>query len=288
VLSAPRDLDTGDLRAALTAGWGIAPATIDYRGVGFGSHHWAVTDADGSRWFVTADRATGHLEPALRTAIALRGAGLEFVVAPIPTSGGTATHAAGKGYLLAVYPHVDGEAGHFGPHPAADRPAMHAMLARLHATPAPTAEPFDLDLPERDDLRRARETIGDGPYGRRANALLVEKGRLIDDLLDEYDGLSETLPPAGEWVVTHGEPHPGNVIRTPDGLKLVDWDTVRLAPRERDLWLVDDLPAYAFFRLRWRLSDIASFAHDLSLPHAETEDTSASFRYLRAALAAGA
>jgi hypothetical protein len=74
MLSAPRDLHTGDLRAALTAGWGITPATIDYRAAGFGSHHWAVTDADGTRWFGTADRTTGHLEPALRTAIALRGA----------------------------------------------------------------------------------------------------------------------------------------------------------------------------------------------------------------------
>jgi hypothetical protein len=68
------------------------------------------------------------------------------------------------------------------------------------------------------------------------------------------------------------------------GLRLVDWDTTRLAPAERDLWLVEDRPddpAYAFFRLRWRLADIASFAAELSAPHADTEDTSAIFGYLR-------
>jgi thiamine kinase-like enzyme len=51
------------------------------------------------------------------------------------------------------------------------------------------------------------------------------------------------------WVVTHGEPHPANVIRTPGGLKLIDWDTVQLAPAERDLWMVagpsgDDFDRY--------------------------------------------
>jgi hypothetical protein len=86
-------------------------------------------------------------------------------------------------------------------------------------------------------------------------------------------------------VVTHGEPHPGNFVRTREGLRLVDWETARLAPVGRDLWLVDDRPAYGFFKLRWRLADIASFAAELSAPHADTEDTSAIFGYLRECLA---
>jgi spectinomycin phosphotransferase len=287
MLTAPSDLGTDDIRIALGDGWGITAATIAYAAVGFGSHHWAVTAADGRRWFVTADRASDHLEPALRTAIALRGAGLEFVVAPVPAAGGAATHPVGAGYLLAVYPHLEGEAGAFGPHRAADKPAVREMLARLHATPVAGVELLDLDLPGRDDLRRARRTVGDGPYGRRTYALLAAKSALIDGLLGEYDRLRATLEPPAEWVVTHGEPHPGNVMRTAQGLKLVDWDTVRLGPGARDLWLVDDLPAYAFFRLRWRLSDIASYAGDLSVAPAETEDTAASFGYLRDGLTEG-
>jgi spectinomycin phosphotransferase len=285
MLSPPADLSTDDIRVALRAGWGTEAVTIAYRAVGFGSHHWAVTDAGGTRWFVTADRATAHLEPALRTAIALRDAGLEFVVAPERTGGGNATQPAGQGYLLSVYPHVDAEAGHFGRHRTADKPDVYAMLARLHATPAPTAEPLDLGLPGRDGLQKARREVGDGPYGRSSNALLHDRGELIDELLEQYDRLRETLPSRDQWVVTHGEPHPGNVMRAADGLRLVDWDTVRLAPKARDLWHVDDRPAYAFFRLRWRLSDIAGYAHDLSVPHPDTADTSAMFGYLRECLA---
>lgn len=40
------------------------------------------------------------------------------------------------------------------------------------------------------------------------------------------------------WVVTHGEPHPGNVIRTSHGLRIIDWTTVQMAPPERDLWML--------------------------------------------------
>src|SRR5437762_1010282 len=39
-------------------------------------------------------------------------------------------------------------------------------------------------------------------------------------------------------VVTHSEPHPGNVIRTRAGLTVIDWDTVALVPRERDVCIL--------------------------------------------------
>jgi spectinomycin phosphotransferase len=282
MLTAPADLSTGDIRAALATGWGVHADTITYRAAGFGSHHWTVDD---NRWFATADVADKHLEPALQTAISLRAAGLEFVAAPVPTIHGTATHEAGARYLLSLYPYLDGKSGDFGEHRPADKPAILAMLARLHGTAAPAAEPLDLDLPARDGLQRARETTGDGPYGVRSKALLTAEGDLIDALLADYDRLRATaLPPPDRWVVTHGEPHPGNIMRTPDGLRLVDWDTVRRAPAARDLWMVDDRPEYAFFNLRWRLTDLALAATELSGPHTDTEDTSTNFDILRECL----
>jgi spectinomycin phosphotransferase len=283
MLSAPADLTRADVRAGLASGWGIEGVDVRHRPVGFGSHHWAVTDDAGRRWFVTADTAGPWLEPALRTAAELSAAGLEFVVAPVMSAAGTATHPVGRRYLLSVYPHVDGESGDFERHRPEDVAPLKALLARLHATAAKSVETLDLDLPRLDELVTARVTTGDGPYGERARALLTAKSATIDQLLADYDRLRVRLPRLDEWVVTHGEPHPGNILRTAVGLKLVDWDTTRLAPPERDLWLVDERPAepaYAFFRLRWRLSEIASFAAELSVPHAETGDTSAIFRYL--------
>jgi spectinomycin phosphotransferase len=98
-------------------------------------------------------------------------------------------------------------------------------------------------------------------------------------------------------VVTHGEPHPGNLLRLPGGYLLVDWDTVGLAVPERDLWLVatesadlaryaaatgrtPDPAALAFYRLRWYLDDVAAFAGQFRSPHGRTADTRQSWEGL--------
>jgi aminoglycoside phosphotransferase (APT) family kinase protein len=82
-------------------------------------------------------------------------------------------------------------------------------------------------------------------------------------------------------VLTHGEPHPGNTMRTADGWRLIDWDTALVAPPERDLWhLGGDLSAYTsatgvevrpelleMFRLRWDIADIAVGVDRFRRPH---------------------
>jgi spectinomycin phosphotransferase len=92
-------------------------------------------------------------------------------------------------------------------------------------------------------------------------------------------------------VITHGEPHPGNILRAAGGLYLIDWDTVGLALPERDLWVVagDDARAagrYAeltgrrvssaalhLYRMRWSLDDISLAVRDFRGPHEQNEDT---------------
>ena len=39
-------------------------------------------------------------------------------------------------------------------------------------------------------------------------------------------------------VITHGEPHPANLMLAAGRLALIDWDTVALAPPERDVSLI--------------------------------------------------
>jgi spectinomycin phosphotransferase len=54
-----------------------------------------------------------------------------------------------------------------------------------------------------------------------------------------YDQLAQRAAsgPRSDWVITHGEPCGPNLLQSADGsLHLVDWDTVLLAPRERDIW----------------------------------------------------
>ncbi|GAA1841383.1 phosphotransferase [Asanoa iriomotensis] len=305
----PAGLPDQDVIAGLRAGWGIQVREAGYLPLGAGSYHWSVVADDGQRWFVTIDdhgADADALDRALTTALTLHDkAGLDFVVAPVETRGGRATWRLSPRYTASVFPLLDGVGGAFGPHRPQDRGAVVAMLATLHrATPAvdTVAARADLDLPDRDELTRTLADLDvewhSGPFAEPARALLKDSADRIEGWLADHDRLvAEVRTSTRPWVVTHGEPHPGNVVRTNSGLRLVDWDTARLAPPERDLWLVtsdaDLLARYTeatgltvsptamdMFRLRWKLADIAAFVGDLRRPHGAGEDPAAALHYL--------
>jgi hypothetical protein len=61
MLTRPGRLSDAALAQALDAGWAITPAMMQYRPVGYGSHHWQVTAGRDLRWFVTVDDLTARL-----------------------------------------------------------------------------------------------------------------------------------------------------------------------------------------------------------------------------------
>jgi hypothetical protein len=324
VRSPPEDFQTGALLSSLAEGWGFEAQTIDYAAVGGGSYHWVVTNAPGARLFVTVDdldqkpwlgdsrdRVFGGLRRSLGSAVVLRDAGLRFVVAPILTAGREAVRRIGQRYAIALYPFIDGQSGVFGRYDGAERSAILAMLAELHAaTPvvASLAATIDLEIPGRRRLEAALhdvdQTWSGGPYSEGARQLLAPRASHVTELVALTDRLSAELGKSrNRWVVTHGEPHAANVMRTPNGHVLIDWDTVALAPPERDLWMfaTDDDPRVAvysaatghqpdeaaldYFRLRWDLADIAAFTDLLRSPHGHNEDTARALSNLRYYLA---
>jgi spectinomycin phosphotransferase len=184
------------------------------------------------------------------------------------------------------------------------------LVGRLHAA----GELVPSDLPLQDDYAiysRARLTealtiLGTpwtgGPFAERARALLAARAEDVERRLRDYDARVERVRARSDSsVVTHGETHRGNFLVGADGrLHLVDWDTTRIAQRERDLWLVldDELTGWdeytavvgdvkldveglALARERWDLSDIALFVDVLRRPHGDDEDTAKTFEGLR-------
>ena len=86
-------------------------------------------------------------------------------------------------------------------------------------------------------------------------------------------------------MATHGEPGLHNQLVTPQGRRLVDWESLRVAPRERDLtdlarsgvrWRWDEAepdPAMLeLFDLHWRLTEIGEYAARFQAPHTGGED----------------
>ncbi|WP_181727472.1 phosphotransferase [Streptomyces sp. PT12] len=308
----PDDVGDGELAAAVRESWGWSPAAVRHVPVGFGDHHWVAEGATGERRFVTVtdlgrrgeQAAAGEfagLRAALGTAVALAGdGGLDCVVAPLPTARGEAVLRWGERYALSVFPFVDGVAGDFGDAvPTDERGALARLLAGLHrATPAvPDAPAHDVALAARDVVEAALDELGapwsGGPYAEPARELLASYGAgVLRDVLAWFDALAGRVGGDGTaLVITHGEPHPGNVLRAGGRRRLVDWDTVGLAPPERDLWLATAgdpaaLEAYAaasgrepsaealsLYRLRWDLDDLAEFLGEFRGPHRRTPDT---------------
>jgi Phosphotransferase enzyme family len=316
VRALPEEFEPSVLTASLADDWGFDVESADYAAVGGGSYHWVVTDAAGTRGFVTVDdldrkpwlgatreSAFAGLRCAFDVAVALRDQGLDFVIAPIATRTGETVVRIGSRYSVALFPFVCGTAGRFGAYGVAERAAITTMLARLHReTPAVDAASrrIDLAVPGRRQLEAALhaldETWSGGPYAERARQALVRDRAGILERLALVDRLgAEVAERSRTWVVTHGEPHAGNVLRTHHGHVLIDWDTVAIAPPERDLWMLtgdggDELTAYTdatgheldvvaveLFSLTWALADTAAFVDVLRSPHRADADTAKAY-----------
>jgi spectinomycin phosphotransferase len=327
----PDGVGEDELGLALAEGWRIDAAAMHYAAVGAGSYHWVVRDGAGRRWFVTVDdldakawlgdtrpAVMAGLRSAMNTALALRReAGLEFVAAPIPADDGATVRPVGPGHAVAVFPFLSGTPGRWGEVlPAAERTVLVDMLAGLHQATlhratlhratlsgVPTAA---IGLAKREDLDAALRDVGrpwrTGPFAESARALLAGRADQIRSLLRIFDRLADEVRPS-EFVITHGEPHPGNVMRVGARRMLIDWDTVGLGPPERDLWMVAsetgeearryaDLTGHAvdparlgMYRLRWALDDTSYFVNTLRTEHRHTADTEHAWLALKKTLA---
>jgi spectinomycin phosphotransferase len=319
VKAPPEEFEADVLIGALADGWGFDAETSDYAAVGAGSYHWVVRDGEGTRAFVTVDdldqkawlgdtrdSAFDGLRRAFDTAAALRDAGLAFVVAPIRTGGGESVRRLGSRHTVALFPFVDGSAGRWGHAEAGERADVASMLVELHrATPSvgSAARSVGLDLPGRahveSALRDADRPWSGGPLSEPARHAFARRASEVAELLALADRLAAQVGSRGsEWVVTHGEPHVANVMLTREGRVLVDWDTVALAPPERDLWMLvndseDETAAYVqatghdldrgavdFYRLTWDLKDLAEYLNVLRSPHRRTEDSERAYEGL--------
>jgi spectinomycin phosphotransferase len=311
VKAPPTDIKESDIVEALAGQWGVAATELDYLAVGFGDHHWIATEADGRRWFITVAELGGgwrgaapeqgwkDLRAAMETVTALRDTGLEFALAPTPARDGRALVRLGDDRATIVFPYLEGMVGTFSQSmPQRERLGVIEMLARLHRA---TTEVRDL-APVRDlvpaslrDLRKALSDLGrpwaGGPYSEPTREFLAGRVADIEAALARFGDLAKEAKASGPAVITHGEPHPANILRSASRLVLIDWDTVGLALPERDLCHVAGAGSAEFelyssltgravsdialtaYRLRWQLDDLGLNAAELRGPHTDDANT---------------
>ncbi|MEQ3550153.1 aminoglycoside phosphotransferase family protein [Pseudonocardia nematodicida] len=319
----PAGFTDDDLRAGLRRHHGIEASALRYRAVGFGDYHWEATGTDGRQWFVkvsdladkpqcgdTPATALAGYRAALRTATELRDAGgLEFVVAPRPSLDGEPVADLDGRWALTVFDRIDAATFDFYTElPATDRDDVLTLLARLHEAPPPASTPsHSPEVGDRKEIEDALAELGTpwtaGRFSEPAREALTTYVAAVRARLAEADELIGRVHAAGRpRVVTHGEPHPGNLLRRDDGFALVDWDTVGLGVPERDLAVVGSDPdvvegyagltgvvpdpaALRLYRLRWRLTDLGEFLLWFRGPHADDGDSVTAWDGLRQTLA---
>jgi spectinomycin phosphotransferase len=315
----PADLSDVEVLAGCEA-WGLAIADLEHFPHGFGSHHWLARTDDGRKFFVTVDdldtkpwlggdrkSVFAMLVCCYGTARAVGDHGLSFVVAPLLSTTGEVVVRLSDRYTLAIFPFVDGEpGGEWGePSGRADVADLVHALADLHGTSlatCPNAPQEDLDIAGRSALEGLLDTPGtaweDGPFSHAAWITVSESRDLLRRSFARIDEMEVTLRAQrghrAVSVLTHGEPHPGNIIVATDGrLHFVDWDTVAVASPERDLWMLAgesgessdwlalytsltgvelSMTAIAFYRVAWVLKDVTAFVDVLRAPHADDLD----------------
>jgi spectinomycin phosphotransferase len=307
----PAAIDDDLLTATLAQAWSIDPRALEYVPKGVGSYHWRAVSAGAETYFVTVDdldtkpwigqerdSTFDGLCAAYATAWTLNhDDGLALVVPPINADDGSPAVRLGDQYSVSVFPFVDGEPWSWGQPVAREQRALVVReLAQLHKTEHGRHTGIRRrarGLPERDALTHALDSLDHpwtgGAYSERARFELTESAARVLERLARFDDLAALLDrTAPATVVTHGEPHPGNLIQTPSGLRMIDWDTVALAEPERDLWMLGHKPdgsdeyseatghaidpdAIEFYRLGWTLSDIASFTAMFRSDHPRTK-----------------
>jgi spectinomycin phosphotransferase/16S rRNA (guanine(1405)-N(7))-methyltransferase len=277
VFTQPDDLPEQEIRRALSQWWDFSTTEIRYEAVGFGSHHWIAFDRDGDGRFVTIDDVEGNRSSASESA--------DDVFDRL--------HSA----LAAAFAlRHDGGA----------RDGALDLVVRLHGATAVAAGHADRDigpLRQRDNITDALRSLDQpwltGPWGEPCRHLLGDHASGVERLVAHYDALAcAVLANEERMVITHGEPHAGNVMVSDGKYLLVDWDTALIAPPERDLWELDPgdgsvVDAYAahtgndidpnaliFYKLWFDLDEIGSYVALFRAEHDDTADTRESWTNL--------
>jgi len=281
MLERPPDVGDDEILEVVRRHWEPAADAVEHLPVGWGAHHWRVDVAGEPTLFATLDPdLPRHTQDSLEAAYASTAAlGLDFVWPSLPGVGGGFTVPVGArtasvtGWLEGRKPDES----------AADLPEM---LAALHAAAPPAAAnawSSEIDPALGDRLRDLLQRPWSGPLGPAARDLVVDHLAQVGGWAREHARLRDLADP-GTYVVTHGEPGVHNQWLARGRTWLLDWESLLLAPRERDLATlvkegrdVDQVPAHdpemvRLFDLEWRLSEIWSFATWLQGPHVGDAD----------------
>ena len=226
------------LREFIEKSYGLRGCGLGASERGWYGEAWIVSCADG-KYFAKVIADTGHIARYRRSFAVIghmRANGIDFISEPVPALNG--------GYCLDFEDGVIGlfrfvEGVHTEEYPLED---LMALLARTYSVP--TEGP---DVP-REDF--GLEMLAEAERSVRMLIAAQESSPLAKGAVEAIRGCEAVFRHCGErllaaaevcrrdlsgFVLTSGDVG-GNVIINDGRMTIIDWDDMRIAPPERDLW----------------------------------------------------
>lgn len=159
-----------------------------------------------------------------------------------------------KELVLTLFDYIEGVHPTYLPNQLlADK--MASILFQLHQIPIESfssfeREHFDISYAlGMNDWINHKVKIIDSIHSKEMLSLLEKhKEQLLNKLIQLQGWKKHFSQQKIPFVITHGDPHHYNVLQTPLDVWLVDWDGIKIAPRERDLWHYEQAPMIQFYQ----------------------------------------
>ncbi|GLZ77026.1 hypothetical protein Afil01_18330 [Actinorhabdospora filicis] len=208
---------------------------------------WRAVAPDGRVYAVK--RSAAGVAHGLHAVAHLSAHHVPGVPATVPTLDGRACLVLDGGEL-SVTEWITGEGG-WGQVLGERWRAYGELMAAVHAVSALGGLPVEDWRPIATGPTRVMDERMSGLGDEIAVVWRANSARILA-AADRTEKLAATLDRDVPYVLTHGDPHLGNVIQDERGVWLIDWDGAAMAPAERDL---------SFFHYGW-IADPAMTAAD--------------------------
>lgn len=243
------DLADDRIVACLQADFGLPVDSVTFLALGadVDTAVYRADAADGSSYFVKLRR--GEFDAAsVEVPRHLSNLGVSQVIAPIPTRR-QELWARLAAFTVTLYPFVDGEDGFNKRLSSQQWFDLGTVLRKLHAVKLPAGSVSNVpretwsehwrELVRDFQARVERETFPD-PSAAGLAATLRQQRSTVDIIVRRAEELAREVSQCSlDYVLCHGDIHAGNVQIDRSGtLFVVDWDTLCLAPKERDLMYI--------------------------------------------------
>ncbi|MFN8483589.1 MAG: aminoglycoside phosphotransferase family protein [Anaerolineae bacterium] len=308
------DLPDATIIACLREDYGVYAADVAFLPLGADANTAVYRVADGPRAYFLKLRRGDFDETSVTVPRFLRDHGVAPVIAPLACLDGRPWTRVAD-FAATLYPFIEGRNGQETPPSDRHWVELGAALKGMHTVNLPPAlaerisrETFSPSWRDmvRDFQARAEDTAYAEPVAARCAAFLRAQRAEIDSLVARAEALAPGLQaqtPA--LVLCHGDIHAWNLLIAADGgMYIVDWDTLILAPKERDLMFVGaglgigDTPeaaalfyqgygetdlnqaALAYYRCERIVEDIAAFCQQLLLTDAGGANREQALGYL--------